>query len=289
MAALREIKERIGSVSSTLKTTTAMKMVASAKLHRIQGVSQALLEYERSLSETMRVLCADTSATLHSPYIEHRNGAGKVVVLALSSDTSLCGAFNSQIIRAVEHKLDELGKSGVENIQVWPIGEKMALAARKWKWDVCWDFRNITSQLNDRSASAIAQRLMDEYDRGEVSRVYVVYNHFHSMGKQVPSERLFLPFDLSETIGGNAPAAAEDYICEPSKEEMFAALLPYLLRCRMYALLLNSSTAEFAARTVAMQTASDNAQDLLDELKLGYNKRRQQAITDELADIAQSE
>ena len=287
MAALREIKERIGSVGSTLKTTTAMKMVASAKLHRIQGVSQGLQVYEQSLSQTMRVLCADTSVQLHSPYMEQRSG-GKVIVVALSSDTSLCGAFNSQAIKAVETKLAQLEQSGVESVQVWPVGEKMALAAKKWKCGVCWDFRNISSQLNEKSASAIAQRLMDLYEKGEVDKVYVVYNHFHSMGKQVPSQRVFLPFNLSEEMGEQG-AVDEDVICEPSKGEIFTALLPYLLRCRMYALLLNSSTAEFAARTVAMQTASDNAQDLLDELKLGYNKQRQQAITDELADIAQSD
>lgn len=286
MAALREIKERIGSVSSILKTTTAMKMVASAKFHRIQGVSQGLQVYEQSLSNTMKMLCADTSVQLHSPYMEQRKG-DKVIVLALSSDTSLCGAFNSQVIRAVENTLAQLEQNGTENIQVWPVGEKMALAAKKWKFPVCWDFRNISSQLGYEKASGIAQRLMDLYEKGEVDKVYVVYNHFYSMGKQVPSQRLFLPFNLAEEMGYGT--ADMDIICEPSKGEIFAQLLPHLLKSRMYALLLNSSTAEFAARTVAMQTASDNAQELLDELKLGYNKRRQQAITDELADIAQSE
>lgn len=286
MAALREIKERIASVGSTLKTTSAMKMVASAKLHRIQGISQGLQMYEQSLSQTMGMLCADTSVKLDSPYMEQRSGS-RVILLALSSDTSLCGAFNSQVIRAVESTLADLERGGAESVQVWPVGEKMALAAKKWKFQVCWDFRNISAQLNYESASAIAQRLMDLYERGEVDKVYVVYNHFHSMGKQVPSQRLFLPFNLSEEVGG--AATDTDVIFEPSKNGIFAALLPHLLKTRMYALLLDSSTAEFAARTVAMQTASDNAQDLLDELKLGYNKRRQQAITDELADIAQSE
>lgn len=286
MAALREIKERIASVGSTLKTTSAMKMVASAKLHRIQGISQGLQMYEQSLSQTMGMLCADTSVKLDSPYMEQRSGS-RVILLALSSDTSLCGAFNSQVIRAVESTLADLERGGAESVQVWPVGEKMALAAKKWKFQVCWDFRNISAQLTYESASAIAQRLMDLYERGEVDKVYVVYNHFHSMGKQVPSQRLFLPFNLSEEVGG--AAADTDVIFEPSKNGIFAALLPHLLKTRMYALLLDSSTAEFAARTVAMQTASDNAQDLLDELKLGYNKRRQQAITDELADIAQSE
>ena len=291
MAALREIKERIGSVGSTLKTTSAMKMVASAKFHRVQGGSQALVAYEKSLRETLRVLCADTSVQLHSPYIEPRESCGRAIVVALSSDTSLCGAFNSQIIRAAQATVASLKQGGVESVSVWPIGEKMAQAAAKWGCEVCNDYRNISSQLSSNAAAAIAQRLMEEYESGRADKICIVYNHFHSMARQEPVEVLFLPFDISTMKGGDSAAAAVagDYICEPTKEEIFAALMPYMLRCRMYALLLDSSTAEFAARTVAMQTATDNAQDLLDELKLGYNKQRQQAITAELADIAQGE
>jgi F-type H+-transporting ATPase subunit gamma len=291
MAALREIKERIGSVGSTLKTTSAMKMVASAKFHRVQGGSQALVAYEKSLRETLRVLCADTSVQLHSPYIEPRESCSRAIVVALSSDTSLCGAFNSQIIRAAQATVASLKQGGVESVSVWPIGEKMAQAAAKWGCEVCNDYRNISSQLSSNAAAVIAQRLMEEYESGKADKICIVYNHFHSMARQEPTEVLFLPFDISTMKGGDSAAAvvAEDYICEPTKGEIFAALMPYMLRCRMYALLLDSSTAEFAARTVAMQTATDNAQDLLDELKLGYNKQRQQAITAELADIAQGE
>jgi F-type H+-transporting ATPase subunit gamma len=291
MAALREIKERIGSVGSTLKTTSAMKMVASAKFHRVQGGSQALVAYEKSLRETLRVLCADTSVQLHSPYIEPRESCSRVIVVALSSDTSLCGAFNSQIIRAAQATVASLKQGGVESVSVWPIGEKMAQAAAKWGCEVCNDYRNISSQLSSNAAAVIAQRLMEEYESGKADKICIVYNHFHSMARQEPTEVLFLPFDISTMKGGDSAAAAVagDYICEPTKGEIFAALMPYMLRCRMYALLLDSSTAEFAARTVAMQTATDNAQDLLDELKLGYNKQRQQAITAELADIAQGE
>ena len=291
MAALREIKERIGSVGSTLKTTSAMKMVASAKFHRVQGGSAALMAYEKSLCETLRVLCADQSVQLHSPYIEPREQCKRVIVVALSSDTSLCGAFNSQIIKATEATVASLRKSGVGSVAVWPIGEKMAQAVNKWGCEVCNDYRNISSQLSSNAAAAIAQRLMEEYESGKADKICIVYNHFHSMARQEPVEVLFLPFDISTMKGGDSAAAAvaEDYICEPTKGEIFAALMPYMLRCRMYALLLDSSTTEFAARTVAMQTATDNAQDLLDELKLGYNKQRQQAITAELADIAQGE
>ena len=288
MASLREIKERIGSVGSTLKTTSAMKMVASAKFHRIQGISSALMAYQKSLSETMGVLCADTSVKLVSPFIESKPECKRVIVVALSSDTSLCGAFNSQIIKAADVAVSALKKEGVEHISIWPVGEKMAAAVNKWGYEVCNDFRNISKQRGSEQAARIADRLMEEYSSGRADKIYVVYNHFHSMGRQEPVESLFLPFDVS-AIGVEDGKYAQEYICEPSKGEIFEQLLPYMLRCRMYALLLNSSTAEFAARTVAMQTASDNAQELLDELKLGYNKRRQQAITEELADIANSQ
>lgn len=286
MASLREIKERISSVSSTLKTTSAMKMVASAKFHRVQGMSASLQVYEKSLTETLRVLCADTSVKLESPFVGAGKQGGKVIVLALASDTSLCGAFNSQVIKALEQKLARLKADGAESVSIWPVGEKMAATVNKWSWPVCNDFRNISSQLNPQKAALITDRLMEEYLKGNADNVVVVYNHFYSMGRQVPQERQFLPFDITSTTEG-VKLPDEDYICEPSKHELFETLLPYVLRSRIYALLLNSSTAEFAARTVAMQTASDNARDLLDELKLSYNKRRQQAITDELADIAQ--
>ena len=288
MASLREIKERIGSVGSTLKTTSAMKMVASAKFHRIQGISSALMAYQKSLSDTMGVLCADTSVKLVSPFIESRPECKRVIVVALSSDTSLCGAFNSQIIKAADVAVSALKNEGVEHISIWPVGEKMAAAVNKWGYEVCNDFRNISKQLGSEQAAHIADRLMEEYSSGRADKIYVVYNHFHSMGRQEPTESLFLPFDISALGVGNGEYVQE-YIYEPSKSDIFEQLLPYMLRCRMYALLLNSSTAEFAARTVAMQTASDNAQELLDELKLGYNKRRQQAITEELADIANSQ
>ncbi len=289
MAALREIKERIGSVGSTLKTTSAMKMVASAKFHRIQGISSALLAYQRSLARTMEVLCADTSVKLHSPYVQPRGECSKVIVVALSSDTSLCGAFNSQIIKATHHKVAQLEQEGFKEITIWPIGEKIAKAVGKWNYPVCYDYKNISSQLSDEAASKIAGALMDAYLQGKADQIHIMYNHFHSMGRQEPTQTLFLPFNLSDVNAEGGSAVAQEYICEPSKERIFESLLPYLMRCKIYSLLLNSSTAEFAARTVAMQTASDNAQELLDELKLGYNKRRQQAITEELADIANSQ
>ena len=218
MAALREIKERIGSVGSTLKTTSAMKMVASAKFHRVQGGSQALVAYEKSLRETLRVLCADTSVQLHSPYIEPRESCSRAIVVALSSDTSLCGAFNSQIIRAAQATVASLKQGGVERVSVWPIGEKMAQAAAKWGCEVCNDYRNISSQLGSDAAAAIAQRLMEEYESGKADKICIVYNHFHSMARQEPVEVLFLPFDISTMKGGDSAAAAvaEDYICEPT-------------------------------------------------------------------------
>ena len=289
MAALREIKERIGSVGSTLKTTSAMKMVASAKFHRVQGASSALLAYQKSLARTMEVLCADTSVKLHSPFVQPRPERSKVIVVALSSDTSLCGAFNSQIIKATQHKVAQLEQEGLKDIAIWPIGEKIAQAVNKWKYPVCNNYRNISSQLSDVSASKIADALMEAFIEGKADEIHIMYNHFYSMGRQEPTHTQFLPFSLSEINAQESKMVAQDYICEPSKEKIFESLLPYLMRCKIYSLLLNSSTAEFAARTVAMQSASDNAQELLDELKLGYNKRRQQAITEELADIANSQ
>lgn len=286
MATLKEIKERISSVGSTLKTTSAMKMVASAKLHRVQASAVALAEYERSLSVILSSLLAMDTTSQRSPLTLQHTIKRKAVVVALSSDTALCGGFNAQAIETMKNLVGALYKDGFELVEVVPIGSKIATAARKAGYDVREEFVDMFSSLDYGHAKQLADVLMEEYISGQVDSVYVVYNHFHSMGKQLPQQKQILPISLHQLSGDNVRV---EYICEPKPEELLCTLIPYTLRMSVYGMLLDSATAEHAARTVAMQTASDNAQKLLGELRLDYNKRRQQAITDELADIAQIE
>ena len=265
MAALKEIKARIASVRSTLKITSAMKMVASAKLHRVQGQAQAAAEYERGLSQIAAALTAASGAKAASPLLLPHDKRGRAVVVAFSSDGSLCGSFNANAVKALAQQVEQ--------------------AAAEAGYDTDVRFRTLVSNPACEGAAALADALMAEYAAGEADRVVLVYNHFRSMGRQTPVQEMFLPLPAGEERPGRVP----EYICEPGAEMLLAALLPQTLRARLHAVLLDSITAEQAARTVAMQTASDNAAELLDDLSLTYNKRRQQAITDELADIMPAE
>lgn len=283
MAALKEIRARIASVGGTLKITSAMKMVASAKLHRVQAASSALTEYERRLSSMTTALCTSPDLKIESPLVLSHEGRKHAVVVAFSSDGSLCGAFNANAVRALAQQVAALRTEGFGSVTVIPVGEKIAHAAMKAGYDVDDRFRTLETDADYDEAAALADFLMEEYISGRADRVVLVYSHFHSMGRQTPVQENFLPMVASPS--DVQPDAVSEYICEPEAGKLVAALLPYALRTRLYSVLLDSRTAEHAARTVAMQTATDNATELLDELSLTYNKRRQQAITDELADI----
>lgn len=283
MAALKEIKARIASVRSTLKITSAMKMVASAKLHRVQAAVQAAAEYERGLSQIAAALTAESGAKVASPLLLPHDSRGRAVVVAFSSDGSLCGSFNANAVKALTQQVEQLRAEGFDRMTVIPVGEKIAQAAAKAGYDTDDRFRTLVSNPTCERIFALADTLMEEYAAGKADRIVSVYNHFRSMGHQAPVQEPFLPIPMPAEE--ERPDHMPEYICEPDAKTLLAALLPYMLRARLYAVLLDSATAEQAARTVAMQTASDNASELLDDLSLTYNKRRQQAITDELADI----
>lgn len=283
MAALKEIRARIASVRSTLKITSAMKMVASAKLHRVQATSSALSEYERRLSAITTALCTSPDLKIESPLMLPHDERERAFVVTFSSDGALCGAFNANAIRALARQVAALRAEGFAAVTVFPVGEKIAQAAVKAGYDVDDRFRALASHSSYEEAAAFADFLLEEYIAGKADRVVLIYNRFRSMGRQIPVQENFLPMVASPS--DVQPDAVSEYICEPEAGKLVAALLPYALRTRLYSVLLDSRTAEHAARTVAMQTATDNATELLDELSLTYNKRRQQAITDELADI----
>ena len=286
MASLKEIKGRIASVQSTLKITSAMKMVSSAKLHKVQGAATSFAEYESRLSAMVATLRAVSE--VQSPLMAEHTAPKRAVLVALASDTSLCGGFNNSAIKTLHEAVNRLTEEGFEQVEVIPIGEKMVAAVAKSGYAVCGEFVTSIGDYDYARVAELTEWLMDEYVAERIDCVEVVYHHFHSMGRQVARVDRVLPL-ASEQLQTSEQTAEIEYIFEPSTEELLASLVPYAVKTQMYEIVLDNTTSEHAARTVAMQTASDNANDLLEELRLTYNKRRQQAITDELADITSHE
>ncbi len=293
MPSLKEIKGRIASVSSTLKITSAMKMVASAKLHKAQAAIGNMLPYEQRLSRILAALLAvseqPAGAVQHIPKFsakkrEHtdRTGGeiGRVAVVAWSSNSSLCGGFNAAVIRKTLAVVKKWEQDGAK-VTVFSVGRKMADAMRKAGYPSPADYTKLADTPSYEGAAALADTLIAAFDEGRFDRVELVYNHFHSTASQPTRHEVYLPFSVE-----NIPEAApEDFIVEPSREELIAQLVPTFQRLRIYTTLLDANAAEHAARTVAMQTATDNGNNLLQELTLEYNKSRQQKITSEILDL----
>lgn len=283
MASLKEIKGRIGSVQSTLKITSAMKLVASTKLRRAQTAIENMLPYDRQLSTILHNFLV-SGVTVESPFTEERP-VERVAVVVVASNSSLCGGFNSNIIRKADSVLaDYVHKLGKDRLLVFPVGRKVAQALGK-RFDLSEDFKMIGDKPAYKQASELAEHLMNLFLQKEIDRVELIYTHYKSTSTQIVTHETFLPLALNSGSEGEESASAQDYIVEPSPEELVARLLPKTLRMKIYTILLDSNASEHAARTVAMQQATDNANELLQELNLMYNKGRQQAITSELLDI----
>ena len=285
MASLKETKTRIASVRSTLQITSAMKMVAAAKLHRAQQAIAGMLPYQEKLHGILQNLLADRNvrAALDTPLLQD-NGSQRVAVVAFSSNSSLCGGFNATAVKSLLGELEALENAGLqrEQIDLYPVGRKVAEAARKTGFSIRRDASSLLDKPAYEPAADLARELTERFEKGEVGRIVLLYNHYKSNAAQPPVREVYLPLEL--------PAAAEnqgddDLIVEPDRKEVLEALLPKVLLLKVYTVLMDSFAAEQAARTVAMQLASDNADELLEQLTLEYNKRRQQAITSELLDI----
>ena len=389
MASLKEIKDRIASVSGTLKITSAMKMVASAKLHKAQQAIGNMLPYEKRLhsmlidlmgSVNMSAQASEGGFGENSDVTESRFGTSassvsqsgdrlvslsnqpdgaeityslmakrevhKVAIVAFASNSSLCGAFNSNVIREATAVINEYRAAGLRDadIVVYSVGRKMAEAMKKLGFPSPSDFTKMSDSPSYEAASALAQELLDGFVSGRFDKVELVYNHYKSTSSQPTTRQTYLPLSLADATAdlqagkvsvaqqadqpvaepvvrqgsptteasgpvvrqAHQPAAvvhstdqsaavvrqahqplveAPDLIVEPSPEALIQVLLPKVVRLRIFTTLLDSAAAEHAARTVAMQLATDNGNDLLQELTLEYNKGRQQKITSEILDL----
>lgn len=288
MSALNEIKERIGSVRSTLKITSAMKLVASSKLHKAEADIEAVRPYERALEEILSEV--DSFRSDEEGFTKVSDAP--VAVVALSSNSSLCGAFNAN---AVHKALDTCAGCGA--VKVIAVGRKMAEAMKKCGYAVDDDDHgDIIGKPDYYKSRTLARELRRRFAEGEFSKVLLVYNRYVSSSTQQPVVEQYLPYITPNAVvrnperdGSGDAGLAEDYIFEPDPAELAAKLVPYLLTMKFHAAVLDSAAAEHAARTVAMQTASENAERLLAELTLEYNKGRQEKITSEILDLESGE
>ncbi|MBO5582197.1 MAG: ATP synthase F1 subunit gamma [Bacteroidales bacterium] len=303
MPSLKEIKGRIASVKSTLKITSAMKLVASAKLRKAQQAIEGMRPYERKLQEMLAHLTRQaggsgvvlSSASLRDPIRAYApesttpepepEVSKKVAIVAFASNSSLCGAFNANAVRLA---LETIQSFGDAQVTVYSVGRKMAEAMKKVGYPSPADYQHLADKPSYTEAAVLAGQLMEDFREGRVDRLELVYNHFVSSGKQVPVRETFLPSTavISGEAAGEVEKSETDYILEPSARELLEELLPKSQKLKFYTALLDSNASEHAARTVAMQTATDNGEDLLQELTLQYNKSRQQKITAEILDLA---
>ena len=284
MASLKEVKTRINSVQSTRKITSAMKMVASAKLHKAQGAIENMLPYQRKLNKILtNFLSADLP--VESPFCVERP-VKRVAIVAFSSNSSLCGAFNANVLKMFLQTVGEYRELGQDNILIYPVGKKIEEAVKKLGFFPQGSYQKLADKPSYDEAAALAKLLMELFLEKNIDRLELIYHHFKSMGVQELLRERYLPIDLSavqndEERGG----VVNDYIIEPSAAQLIADLIPQVLSQKIFTAALDSNASEHAARTLAMQIATDNANELIQELTKQYNKTRQQAITNELLDI----
>ena len=314
MPSLKEIKNRLSSVNSTRKITSAMKMVASSKLHHAQTMFENMLPYDTLLEHILKTFLA--SETDARTVLNEVRPVKRVALVVYASNSSLCGGFNANVIRLLQHVVDEYAELGKENIVVYPIGRKVAEKAVKMGLNVAGDFTALAEKPNANDCITIARELGEKFIGGEFDRVEMIYHHFKSAGSQILTRKPFLPIDIEEELKRDherdltsnvttkkaqeyikrkeeekkreekeAVPLNDNFLVEPDMNTVLTKLIPKYLHLMVYTALLDSIASEHAARMVAMQTATDNADEILRELNLQYNKSRQQAITSELLDI----
>lgn len=289
MPTLKEIKGRIASVRNTLKITSAMKLVSSAKLRKAQKAIENMRPYEEQLQGILSSL-GGAAGTKSADFVREGDEKGLTgtkprVFVAIASNSSLCGGFNAAAVA----KVRELRREGDV---VYSVGRKMADAMRRDGFPSPEDLNDLAEHPVFARVADLVEALSKQWEAGKFAQVLLVYNHFVSTARQEPVAELLLDADSSaqlpqdDAVIPNDSEESSDVIIEPSRKELLKVLLPKTRKLKLYAALLDSSAAEHAARTVAMQTATDNGENLLQELTLQYNKGRQQKITSEILDLA---
>ncbi|MFD2602387.1 ATP synthase F1 subunit gamma [Flavobacterium suzhouense] len=279
MANLKEIRNRIASVSSTMQITSAMKMVSAAKLKKAQDAITAMRPYSEKLTELLQNLSATLDSDNGGVYAEQRP-VNKVLIVAITSNRGLCGAFNANVIKQIKNL--QVAYAGKE-VDVLAIGKKGNDVLKK-TCNVVGNKSELFDTLTFENVAEAAQSLMDKFAAGEYDKIELVYNHFKNAATQVVLTEQFLPLEPAAK-DEKAANNATDYIFEPSKEEIVLSLVPLSLKTQLYKAVRDSFASEHGARMTAMHKATDNATALRNQLKLTYNKARQAAITNEILEI----
>ena len=317
MASLKEIKNRIASVQSTRKITSAMKMVASSKLRHAQILIENMLPYEGMLETILKsFIAAHYNA---KGRFEERREVRHVVLIVYASNTSLCGGFNTNVIKLMTSTVEEYRRNNIK-VTIYPIGRKVSEKVKSLGYPSSGNYQQLADNPQYQTCIEIGEELGQKFILSEIDRVELIYHHFKSAGSQILTKKRLFPIDLEEAMnydhtrdlkhvitdehvqeylkeqGGHRALSGEkskseikvyndNFIIEPDTESLFLALVPKYINLMIYTALLDSNASEHAARMVAMQTATDNADELLHDLTLSYNKTRQAAITTELLDI----
>ena len=283
MGNLKEIRTRITSIESTQKITSSMKLVSAAKLRRAQTAIQHLRPYSQKLSEILNNLAGSNTGTEQLPLFEQREPE-KVVVVAITSNKGLCGAFNSNIIKTVNHLIEEkyAEQHRAGNLRLICIGKKGNDQLGKL-YPVMQYNEKLLDNPDFTELSAISDNLVMQFIHHEVDKVDIVYNQFLNAATQRVTVEEYLPVAPIESDGEQK--VTNDYIIEPSADQLLQELIPRILRTQMYKTLSDSIASEHGARMTSMTKATDNATEILRELRLKYNNARQSSITNELIEI----
>ncbi len=277
MSGLKEIRNRISSVSSTMQITNAMKMVSAAKLKKAQDSITATLPYSNKLSELVKNISASIDSVDSNPLFVSRE-VRKTLIIVITSNKGLCGGFNSNVIKEVYNISSEYGSNKPDLLTIGKKGDDIL----KKKFNVISSHNDLFEQFSYSNVKSIASKIMQLYTDEKYDEVILVYNHFKNAATQIITKEQFLP--ISKNTDNNVSTSG-DYIFEPNRERILEELIPKTLSIQLFKSISDSIAGEHGARMTAMHKATDNASELRDQLKLTYNKARQTAITNEILEI----
>ncbi len=283
MAALRDIQNKIAAVKKTRQITRAMNMVAAARLRQVQEKTERFQPYAAKFAEVLGSLSQGIDPEIH-PLLAVPEQVDKVGMILLTADRGLCGSFNMNLINLAQKFLKEQEGQGRE-VQAHVVGRRGCDFYRRRKLNIATQMPNVMNVIDFDLAVSIARTGLNDFLSGEVQEVYIIYTEFRSMASMVPTVERLLPIQPEPVEGEEKAAGGLEYITEPSAEEILVDLLPRYLNVRAYSALLNTATSEQASRMTAMDNATKNCKDMIDNLTLVFNKARQAAITAELMDI----
>jgi F-type H+-transporting ATPase subunit gamma len=285
MASLKEVRNRIISVNSTQQITKAMKMVAAAKLRRAQDNIVQMRPYAQKLGQMLSTVSAGSENSVESPLKTVRS-AERILIVVVTSDRGLCGAFNTNIIKAtlllIETKYAAQASKG--HVEIFAIGKKGAEAFNRRGFVVNTSYTDLFTRLKFINVKEAAEKIMQDFSEGRYDVVDIVFNEFKNVATQIIHTDPYLPI-VADTTNQKVKAPEVNYIFEPNEDEILAELIPKSLKIMLYRAVLESNASEQGARMTAMEKATENAQELLKELKLVYNRTRQAAITTEILEI----